>query len=84
MSNEREMRRHARDGGSQAQALQGWGMLLGGSALAVYAVTRRRPSIALAAAGGLIGIGAATGPDRRPRPDIDDGAAARGDHVGQH
>jgi uncharacterized membrane protein len=54
MSSEREMKRHARDGGSQAQALQGWGMLLGGSALAVYAVTRRRPSIALAAAGGLI------------------------------
>lgn len=48
MSSEREMRRHARDGGSRAQALQGWGMLLGGSALAVYAVTRRRPSIALA------------------------------------
>jgi uncharacterized membrane protein len=46
------MRRNARDGGSQAQALQRWGMLLGGGALAVYALTRRRP--ALAAAGGLI------------------------------
>jgi uncharacterized membrane protein len=46
------MRRNARDGGSQAQELQRWGMLLGGGALAVYALTRRRP--ALAAAGGLI------------------------------
>ncbi|HXN50557.1 MAG TPA: SRPBCC family protein [Candidatus Acidoferrum sp.] len=54
MSSECETRRNARDGGSQARALQGWGMLLGGSALALYAVTRRRPSIALAAAGGLI------------------------------
>jgi uncharacterized membrane protein len=52
MSSEWEMRRNARDGGSQAQALQRWGMLLGGGALAVYALTRRRP--ALAAAGGLI------------------------------
>jgi len=48
------MRRNARDGGSQAQALQRWGMLLGGGALTVYALTRRKPGIALAAAGGLL------------------------------
>lgn len=52
MSSEQEMRRNAGDGGTQAQALQRWGMLLGGGALTVYALTRRRP--ALAAAGGLI------------------------------
>jgi uncharacterized membrane protein len=52
MFSEWEMRRSAREGGSQAQMLQRWGMLLGGGALTVYALTRRRP--ALAAAGGLI------------------------------
>jgi uncharacterized membrane protein len=52
MSSEQEMRRNARDGGTRGQTLQRWGMLLGGGALTVYALTRRRP--ALAAAGGLI------------------------------
>ena len=54
MSSESEMRRNARDGGTQAQVLQRWGMLLGGGALTVYALTRRKPGIALAAAGGLL------------------------------
>lgn len=52
MSSEQEMRRNARDGGTQGQVLQRWGMLLGGGMLTVYALKRKRP--ALAAAGGLI------------------------------
>ena len=60
MSRETEMRRNARDGGSQAETLQRWGMLLGGGALTVYALTRRRPGIALAAAGGLLAYRGAT------------------------
>lgn len=58
MSSEQEMRRNARDGGTQAQALHRWGMLLGGGALTVYALRRRRP--ALAAAGALIAYRGAT------------------------
>jgi len=54
MSSESEMRRDARDAGTQAQVLQRWGMMLGGGALTVYALTRRKPGIALAAAGGLL------------------------------
>jgi uncharacterized membrane protein len=54
MRSESETRRNAREGGSQAEVLQRWGMMLGGGALTVYALTRRRPGIALAAAGGLL------------------------------
>jgi uncharacterized membrane protein len=54
MARESEMWRNARDSGSQAQVLQRWGMMLGGGALTVYALTRRKPGIALAAAGGLL------------------------------
>lgn len=54
MSSGSEFRQHARNGGTQTQALQRWGMLLGGGALTVYALTRRKPGIALAAAGGLL------------------------------
>jgi uncharacterized membrane protein len=54
MSSGSEFRQHARNGGTQNQALQRWGMLLGGGALTVYALTRKKPGIALAAAGGLI------------------------------
>ena len=53
-------RRHSSNGGSQAETLQRWGMMLGGGALTVYALTRRRPGIALAAAGGLMAYRGAT------------------------
>jgi uncharacterized membrane protein len=46
--------RRRNNGGSQGQVWQRWGMVVGGSALALYAVTRRKPGIVLAAAGGLL------------------------------
>lgn len=54
MERQREMKRNGRNGASQAEALQRWGMVIGGSALALYAIARKRPAIAMAAAGGLI------------------------------
>jgi uncharacterized membrane protein len=60
MSSEWEMRRNARDGGTQTELLQRWAMMLGGGALTVYALARRRPGIALAAAGGLMAYRGAT------------------------
>ena len=60
MSTEKKMRRQARNGGSQAETLQRWGMMLGGGALTVFALTRRKPGIALAAAGGLLAYRGAT------------------------
>jgi uncharacterized membrane protein len=55
MQLESQMRDRARNGYSRSQAWQKWGMVLGGSALAVYALMRRKQSgVALAAAGGLL------------------------------
>jgi uncharacterized membrane protein len=55
MQSESEMRDRARNGYSNSLAWQKWGMMLGGGALAVYALTRRRTSgMALAAAAGLL------------------------------
>jgi uncharacterized membrane protein len=53
-------RRTVHNGESQARLWQRWGLLLGGSALALYAVKRRPASIALAAAGGLMAYRGAT------------------------
>lgn len=60
MISEIEMRRTAHNGQSQTAQWQRWGLLLGGSALALYAVRRRPASIALAAAGGLMAYRGAT------------------------
>ena len=54
MERQQETRRHGPNGASQSEALQRWGMVIGGSALALYAIARKRPAIAMAAAGGLI------------------------------
>ncbi len=56
MSRETELRRNARDGGSQAETLQRWGMLLGGGALTVYALTRRRPGTRVGCGGRALGV----------------------------
>ena len=60
MASEIGMRRTAHNGQSQTSSWQRWGLLLGGSALALYGVKRRPASIALAAVGGLMAYRGAT------------------------
>src|SRR5437868_10264492 len=56
--------RQGRNGSSQMDTVQRWSMMIGGSALAFYALARRRPAIAMAAAGGLIAYRGAKLPGR--------------------
>src|SRR5689334_5788867 len=57
-------RRQGRNGSSQTDTVQRWTMMIGGSALAMYALARRKPAIAMAAAGGLIAYRGAKMPAR--------------------
>jgi uncharacterized membrane protein len=61
VQSEFQTRGSAHHGRSQkATALERWGLLLGGGALTVFALTRRRPRIGLAATGGLLAYRGAT------------------------
>src|SRR2546423_9643817 len=52
---------------SRSMSPQRWGALIGGSALAIYGITRRSPlGIALAASGGSLALLA---PNRKPSPE---------------
>jgi uncharacterized membrane protein len=73
MERDTEIRREGRNmggsrrqgnGSSQTDTVQRWTMMIGGSALAMYALARRKPAIAMAAAGGLIAYRGAKMPAR--------------------